>query len=402
MDLYLKSLYDEINELNSKMFDKNYKLIVEKCIDKINNIPKEEFSGEEITKIKDTIFAIILDTSFDLLGDNFEDYIEILRRNEIYKYKTKRLNRIIMKFFLKQYVILYKIKYNRFIFFNNKRIQKKISYFNNKRIQKKISYFNNNKTIKKLFPWHLYIDYVELVVTTKCTLKCKNCANLMYRYHKPYNVDREIIIKSIDKLFACADRVETFRILGGEPFCNPELKYILNRIPTEKTKNIVIVTNGTIVPTDNALLGILKVKNIMVEISDYGKYSFNKEKLINTLIENNIKYQVESHKVWYDYGDIVKYDRSKKDLERQFLYCNINCKSILNGKLYYCPRSAHGTDLNILKNENYVDLINNNDKTNRKEIKKLMFTNKSLDACKYCKYATKECGIVDVAEQLRK
>ena len=37
-----------------------------------------------------------------------------------------------------------------------------------------------------------------------------------------------------------------------------------------------------------------------------------------------------------------------------------------------------------------------------KEIKKLMFTNKSLDACKYCKYATKECGIVDVAEQLRK
>ena len=33
--------------------------------------------------------------------------------------------------------------------------------------------------IKTIFPNKLYVDYFELVITTRCTLRCKNCANLI-------------------------------------------------------------------------------------------------------------------------------------------------------------------------------------------------------------------------------
>ena len=243
---------------------------------------------------------------------------------------------------------------------------------------------------------------MELVITTKCTLNCKNCANLMPMYKKPYNVDKDIIIKSIKKIAACVDEVYIFRILGGEPFCNPELKNYLREMPENKFREIVIVTNGTLVPKDPELINIIREKNITVEISDYGKISYKKDELIEMLKKEKINYKINSaYRVWYDYGSLENKNKSKKSLKRQFSKCDIYCKSILNGALYYCPRHSHGIDLGKIKknDDEYVDLLNNSDKENRKKIKELMLRNKYIEACNYCNYATRECKSIPAGEQ---
>jgi len=125
--------------------------------------------------------------------------------------------------------------------------------------------------LKFLLKRKVFLDYVELVITTKCSLRCKNCANLMNLYDRPYDVQNDLIEESIKKLFKSVDKVQLFRILGGEPLLNPKLKHYLDIIPYEKIDKVVIVTNGTMLIKDKELIQKIKEHNVEVEISDYGK-----------------------------------------------------------------------------------------------------------------------------------
>ena len=76
----------------------------------------------------------------------------------------------------------------------------------------------------------------------------------------------------------------------------------------------------------------------------------------------------------------------------------------MNGNLYYCPRQAHGTDLKIIEKNNteYIELIKNSKKENKKQLKKYIFRNNPISACNYCKYATENSKIIQVAKQIRR
>ena len=43
----------------------------------------------------------------------------------------------------------------------------------------------------------LKVDSIDLMLTKKCSLKCKDCSNLMQLYAKPIDQDYEMIISSI-------------------------------------------------------------------------------------------------------------------------------------------------------------------------------------------------------------
>ncbi len=346
----------------------------------------------------------VFDLSINLNKEQYDDYIKLLKKNKIYKYKNSILEKVFTRLFLKTRILLYALKNDKNNFFKTKYA----SLFP-KKIRMRLLIFLKYPTSKKLKKLHktiskkLIIDYLELVVTTKCTLRCKNCANLMHMYEKPYDVEDNLVLKSIEKLNECVDEVLRLRILGGEPFCNPNLKKYLSKLQDNKYLEIIIVTNGTIVPKDKELMSIIKEKNISIEISNYGKLSYKKDELIKLLKQEKINFSCEDEqKVWYDYGEVKKYRRSDKELKQQFKKCNNRCKSILNGAIYYCPRASHGYDLGKIKKREYVDLVNNSKKQNIKSIKKLMFRNEYIEACKYCKFATKDCKIIKSAEQINK
>lgn len=42
----------------------------------------------------------------------------------------------------------------------------------------------------------LYLPYLEVVVTTKCSLICRDCGNLMQYYSKPYDLDKDYVMSA--------------------------------------------------------------------------------------------------------------------------------------------------------------------------------------------------------------
>ncbi len=256
----------------------------------------------------------------------------------------------------------------------------------------------------------LHLDYFEVVVTTRCTLKCKNCANLMQYYHRPMHVSWEVIEKSVTKLLECADRVERVGILGGEPLLYPDLDKVIDLLESSpKVKAIRVVTNGTLIPKDEKILKALAGRKVMVQLNNYlNAYTGVADELARLFDERKIRYRLlkKDGTEWVDYGDLSCRDRSEEELIKQFKSCKIDCRSLYNGKLFYCPRSGHGMDLELLSEvkEDYVDFTDGNlsvEKT-REKLYELLYEKKYIEACNHCDKGTDFCKAIPAAVQVER
>ena len=248
-----------------------------------------------------------------------------------------------------------------------------------------------------------YYEYLEIPITTKCSLRCKGCSNLIPCYKKPYDVDIDILFKSIDSFLECINNIVYVRVLGGEPFVSSSLVKVLNKLlGSKKIQRIEIVTNGTVVPKDDNLLEVMSNKKIIVSISKYPNVKL--DNLINVLNNNNICYRIDNMNFWMDYGGLFKRNKTKSQLKKQYRKCNHVCKSLLNGQLHLCPRSSHGTDLGIIKgnNEDYLDLLDDSIDVNERKKKIIkLFKKNYIIACDYCDFATSKSKKIPVADQIK-
>ena len=278
----------------------------------------------------------------------------------------------------------------------------------------KYSYFNQDKkglfVFIRLFADRLkifnyrygYYEYLEIPITTRCSLRCKNCSNLIPYYREPKDYDIDVLIKSIKTFLKCINNIVYIRILGGEPFLSKNLILVLSLlVKSDKVQRIEIVTNGSIVFNNKRLIRLLRNKRVVVCISKYD--CVNSLKLVLFLKNNSIKYRVDSTKYWMDYGCPIERNVSEKELKKQFFRCGHICHSLVNGQVHLCPRSSHGTDLGILKDnyDDYVDLLDNsNSIEDKKRMLNNLFKKKYILACRYCIYGTNECRKIAVAEQI--
>ena len=247
-----------------------------------------------------------------------------------------------------------------------------------------------------------YYEYLEIPITTKCSLMCKKCSNLIPCYNKRSDYDINIITESINRFLCCINNIVFIRVLGGEPFLSNNLYSVLKELlKSNKIQRIEVVTNGTIVPNDKKIIKLLKNTKIIVSISQYPFVDYNK--LVLFLQQNNIKYRIDKMNYWMDYGKPYKRNKSNKELIKQFSLCNNVCRSLVNGQIHLCPRSSHGTDLGIItdNNDDYVNLLDEN--LNILEIKEninKLYKKKYIVACDYCDFGTKNSKKIPVAEQI--
>lgn len=235
-----------------------------------------------------------------------------------------------------------------------------------------------------------YLKYLEIPVTTGCTLCCRHCANLLQYYDRPRHGSVEQIIGSLTAILSSVDGVALLRILGGEPLLHPELCRILDFcLKEQKIKKIEVATNGTLLFSEDALASLADhvgaKPDVEVCISDYGQNSGKKDILVRQLEEAGIAYRVESNK-WRAAGNISRRNHSADAMKKIFWECS-KCVSLLNGELHICPRSSHGTDLHIVpkKQGEYVAVLEygNDKKALRTAIYKLL-DRKYVEACDYC------------------
>lgn len=212
----------------------------------------------------------------------------------------------------------------------------------------------------------LFLGRLTFNITTFCTLNCKNCTMLTpyNKNKKHFAIDR--IKADVELTFDMVDYVSNFLVLGGEPFLHKELNEFLCYIGERYRNNIgnlQIITNGTLVPSEE-LLRTIKKYNVEVRISDYTKRVHYDEKL-ETFCKGLEAYQIDyvsyGHDEWLDMGfpdGNVNMGDTEEELHRHMLKCNPNCQNVSEGKLYYCAQgwAAQQSGLFQLRSSDYLDL----------------------------------------------
>lgn len=216
----------------------------------------------------------------------------------------------------------------------------------------------------------LYLKIFNLVITTKCTLKCKGCGALMDYYFPEQQKDMnlETTIKYFDKLMSYIDYVSEVVLIGGEPFVYKDLDKVLEHIVNQsyigKMGRLNIITNGTLIPSDSVLRIIGTHRDVIsVTISDYGKLSLKKYQLVKKLNEYNCTYFHHNIKTWYSFAQPTFSETSK--LESEIKAKCEKCECIqggnlrqINNKLYSCSFVAFADDAQLIPYDkrNYIDL----------------------------------------------
>lgn len=247
----------------------------------------------------------------------------------------------------------------------------------------KCKYGRFSKIIAKLNRNKLFVPCLEVPITTHCTLCCKECSNLIQFYSMPYHVPIDTLVESIESICGVVNGIDCIRILGGEPFLHPDIDLLLTEIKKQhNVKNIVIVTNGTVL-LHNSTLGLLaEDQRVRVSISIYPCAIENRTQLIKQLNDYGINY-VERNVVWKAKANAKFCNKNDFELRQSFLNCPNRFFSLLNGKLFLCPRASHGTDLGIISSgkDEFVNCIDNNKL--KEEILQLL-SRSFLTACNYC------------------
>jgi hypothetical protein len=200
-----------------------------------------------------------------------------------------------------------------------------------------------NSQIKYLSKERLYIRSIDVVVTEKCSLKCKDCSNLMQYYESPQNITDEQIFLEIDRVCDLADEINELRIIGGDAMMNKNFGEIANYAASKENVNkVVIYTNGTIAPSVDRLMAISNIDKIFVFVTTYGELSRNAEKLCQTMDQLGIKYNMQPAYGWTDCGRITENRRT--EAERKAIFQNCCAKhftTMTDGKLFRCPFAAN-------------------------------------------------------------
>jgi len=262
--------------------------------------------------------------------------------------------------------------------------------------------------IDKTFTASFNIKYMDVVITERCSMKCKDCSNLMQFYINPQNSDFDLFSKSVDKFMKSIDRIGEFRVIGGEPLMNKEMYKFVDKLVTYRNAdNVVIFTNATILPKGKNL-ECLKNEKVNLLITNYGNISKKHDALIELLDSNNILYVTEPVlEMWQDVGTLKYEKKTTSELNHLFNSCCANdILSLMDGKLHRCPVSANGEKLGALPHHDndVIDLSDENMsiEETREKLRDFYFKKNHINACYYCKGREYGYGTVESAVQTKK
>lgn len=228
------------------------------------------------------------------------------------------------------------------------------------------------------------LNYLEYDIVSYCNLNCGGCSHFCNIDESKTIVTKEEYEKDLKRLQQFVNKIDIFRIMGGEPLLNPELSQII-RITFKyfKDSQIVLVTNALLFNKNmNELYNILKEYNVLVNISLYKE---NKEKLlevIKILKERKINYFVEGSLNYFNKKILIS---KNEDVLDSYNNCSMKkCHNLSKGYLNICPIANYISRLNRRFNLNYP-ITSLNIHAQDLTIKKLeTFLNNYNDMCNYC------------------
>ena len=288
--------------------------------------------------------------------------------------------------------------------FYGQKIDKEFYWNNDSSIQEAM-FIQKEKSMNK--EKSIILQCLDIAITEKCSLKCRDCANLMQFYKNPREGDYNLNEKALNNLFNAVDLIGRVSILGGEPFlCNDLHKYVSLCCKSKKIVNILIVTNGTIIPNNEVINEIKKDDRALISISDYGNTSKRKKEIIKLSDEKNFKISISRRDgIWRELGKIEYVKKGEEEIKNKYAICeNKKFLSVKDGRLYRCPFIANAHSLKAIKEEDvdYIDLANSEKSVLelRMEIKEFL-SKPYHKGCQYCAVSGKDAKKIPAAIQIK-
>ncbi|WP_162612148.1 radical SAM protein [Flavonifractor sp. An306] len=259
---------------------------------------------------------------------------------------------------------------------------------------------------------------VGIIITHRCTLRCKLCGSYSPYYNPKPHFTKEQIITTIDKFFSVVDHVGDISFSGGEPLLHHDLPIFLERARKYSSKydRLLVLTNGTMLPDDLLLNEMKKCgEKFQVNISNYGNdKSIYCDNLKNILAENQIKYREISYSGdklfcdgWVDLRRHVQKYFTEDEIKNHAQMClkqtGGQCFIITGGEMHNCARSYRRTYLGLIpKNpDEFVDFYDTSKSIEElRNIVKKMISKGFTTSCAYCDGVLPDSKRYVPAEQL--
>ena len=257
-----------------------------------------------------------------------------------------------------------------------------------------------------LNPDALFLRSVDLIITERCSLKCRDCSNLMQYYERPGDLGTDQLLRSIDAFCEVVDEVMDFRILGGDAFMNRQWPTIVRRLTDEpRARRVVLYTNGTIMPLERGI-PVLKHPKVLMIITDYGELSRKMSELRRLLQAEKIAYHVLEVDQWLNCSGIERHDRTGEQARQVYEKCCAkNMLTLSGGKLFRCPYAANAHRLSAVPDHgsDYVDLFREPlDASTRRRVRDYVLHKGYLETCDFCSGRPLSGEEAEVAVQTRR
>lgn len=252
--------------------------------------------------------------------------------------------------------------------------------------------YNLAKYLLRSYLGMLDIPQIEFVISTECNLQCQHCNNYTPLIFTNKTYDIEEYKSDLDNLLKRVNSIQYFSISGGEPFLNKDLdKFIEYTVSKSKIKNVIVLTNGTLLP-NNRVIKAMKKNKFKLYISNYTKTQLmdktvlRTKKLINLCKKNKINYLFDENQEWYITTECNRNNRSPKILKDIYSKClnpNLSC---FKGLISPCSKatSIKLLDLFEIPEEQYINLKNKN--LTKKDLIDWYSEIKPFVTCDFCNY----------------
>jgi organic radical activating enzyme len=194
---------------------------------------------------------------------------------------------------------------------------------------------------------------VDFRITDRCNLRCESCANWMQYFDKPCDVDIETVKYGLTCVSKIADSIGLLAIIGGEPFVYRELKELLEfPLMHQISKTVEIVSNGTILPSDDILASI-KEHDYCISISNYGEISKKRTAFIELIKNYGISFSDRDYDKWIVMNSYTE-PADNTEQQNRFNNCVYYCRTLCGTKLSYCEPIMSAYRLHALPADNFT------------------------------------------------
>ncbi|TCL58123.1 4Fe-4S single cluster protein [Kineothrix alysoides] len=187
-----------------------------------------------------------------------------------------------------------------------------------------------------------YLEYLEYHTNDHCNLNCRGCSHFCPLVKEEIFTDYELFERDIYRLKELIPYIKQIRIMGGEPFLNPQLgKFVSITRNKYKESDIRIVTNGILVENlSDELWEIIKENNVKIDISAYPALIKRIDYIVDEILKHGVKVGLIRN---VSYFNQIMHEKRELPFDNT---SNCICNNIHDGHIASCPMAFYGKYFN--------------------------------------------------------